>query len=90
MTTFVSTREDLIEVATRVLFEIDPANTYCNMNDVDNEYENEASLIAEYFIKENMMLSTAMTRTFEEQFGNGNYNTELLRAAYIKLNDYML
>ena len=90
MTMFVSTRNDLIEVATEVLYEIDPANTYCNMNDIFEEYENEATLLADYFIKENMMLSTALTRTFNEQFGEGNYNTELLRAAYLKLNDYLV
>lgn len=87
---FVSTQKDLVEVATLVLFEIDPANTGCALNGIEEEYENEASMLAEYFIKDNMMLATAMTRTFEEQFGTGNYNTELLRHAYLKLNDYLV
>lgn len=90
MIKFVSTREDLVEVATEVLYEIDPANTYCNMNDIFEEYENEAALIADYFIKENMMLKRAMFRAFNEQFGKESYNEGLLNEAYRKLNDYLV
>lgn len=88
---FVSTKLDLIEVATRVLFEIDPANTYCNMNeDMDREYENEASLLVEYFVKENMMLKRAVFLAFDKQFGKGAYSEEKLNEAYRKINEYLV
>lgn len=90
MPMFVSTKNDLIEVATRILFEIDPAKTYCVECEVENEYENEAALLAEYFVDANMMLKTAMLRTFKEQFGEGNYDEARLNKAYRKINDYML
>ena len=90
MTKFISTKNDLIEVATRVLFEVDPAKTYCVECEIDNEYENEAALIAEYFIDANMMLKRAMFRAFNEQFGEGIYDESRLNEAYRKINDYLV
>lgn len=86
---FVSTYNDLVEVATEILYTVDPASTYCNENDMFDEYENEAALIAEYFIKENMMLKRAVFRAFDKQF-DGHYDEVKLNEAYRKINEYLV
>ena len=86
---FVSTYNDLVEIATEILYAVDPASTDCNLNDMFDEYENEAALIAEYFIKENMMLKRAMFRAFDKQF-DGHYDEAKLTEAYRKINEYLV
>lgn len=90
MPMFVSTRNDLVVVATRILWELDPAKTYCNKNSgMDAEYADEAETIATMFIDENMMLKSAMKKTFDEAFA-GHYKEEVFNEAYRRINDYLL
>lgn len=86
---FISTREDLIEATTRVLHDIDPANTYCNMNEgMENEYELEANEIVSRFLDKGMLLRRSFTTAFEETF-DGTYNEQKVLMAYRVINNQL-
>ena len=92
MPMFVSTKEDLITVTTKILHDIDPASTCCNLNEgMEDEYATEARMIAEYFISGGMILKRAMMRTFEEQFDDRfAFNETAFNKAYRKINEYLV
>jgi hypothetical protein len=85
----INTREELVEVLTIALYDLDPATTCCNMNDVYDEYVTEAERAAKLFTENGMSFKSALFRTFDEQFA-GAYNDTLLSEVYRNINERMV
>jgi hypothetical protein len=81
-------RNDFVLNVTNVLYVVDPADTFCNMNDMINEYRGEAERIAELFIDEKLTLAQSMFDTFEEKF-DGHYDLNKLMKAKKYVNDML-
>lgn len=88
MSKIIMNREDFVEVLTLALYELDPATTYCNMNDMFDEYANEANHVAGLFIGNNMPFKLALFEVFDEYF-SGAYNEELLNEVFLNVNERM-
>lgn len=87
--TMIISREDLIQLAEKILHKHDPAYTNCNLNEgMENEYAHEAMLVADKFTIEKLSLKDAFFTTFNETF-SGFYSPDLLRAAYREINDML-
>ena len=60
------------EIVAKILYDVDPANTFCKENEMYSEYETEAEMITEEILnleKDNIVLDVVV-RTFDEQFQN--------------------
>lgn len=82
-------RNDFVLTVTNTLYVVDPADTFCNMNDMINEYRGEAERIAELFIDEKLTLAQSMHETFEEKF-DGHYDFDKLNKAKKLINEILL
>lgn len=69
--------EILVEIIEEALYNADPANTDCNLNEIYDEYNAEARLIAKAEINE---IPNVAYEVFEAMF-DGHYNPEKLAIA---------
>lgn len=88
MSKIIMNREDFVELLSLALYELDPATTYCNMNDMFDEYASEAENVADLFVGNNMPFKMALFEVFDESFA-GAYNVELLNEVFINVNERM-
>ena len=82
-------REDFVKALTEELYRVDPAKTDCNLNDLYDEYANEATYVAGRFIDNNMSFKLALFEVFDESFGEGVYDSVLLGEVYRNVNERM-
>jgi len=82
-------REDLVKVLTEELYRVDPANTDCNLNDLFDEYIDEANYVAALFVDNGMTFKTALFEALDESFGDGICDDELLNEVYRTVNERM-
>lgn len=83
------TKKDLVEVVTSILYHHDPAGTYCNLNEIYDEYRQEAEMITNLFYNKNHTVRHALLVTFDHYFKNC-YDIEKLGEAYREINAELL
>ena len=89
MSLYIDSQKDLIHALNRALYQHDPANTYCSLNEgMEDEYISEACEIARDFEK-GSTLQQAMNRVMQVNF-NGQYEQRKLMAAYNDVRSNMI
>lgn len=89
MSNIILDREDLVKALTEELYRVDPAKTDCNLNDLFDEYANEASYVADLFVANDLNFKGALFEVLNSSFGNGVCDEELLNEVYRNINERM-
>lgn len=86
MSTVIINRDEFTKALTQELYLVDPAETQCNLNDITDEYINEARYVAGLFVENDMPFKLALFEVFDESF-DGHYDVEKLNRVFVTINE---
>lgn len=64
-----------------ILYNLDPANTMCNVNDAHDEYDREAKQILDIYMTNKEITKSDIVKVFDESFDE-DYDRTILNDAY--------